>query len=215
MTTRLRSRSITVGGLLVLFALAGPALVTQHFVHAGGNVVRTIPDEIDPAIYTAALQRGPAGPFFLHNGVWVGIPFLRDPDCIPHDFNLFDLIDPGATDCPLTIRGFAVFADQDAVIPAHSQFFGLGAVPVWFVSREELEATGDSVTITQLASMQSLQIGTATFYHESDRLIVPNALRHGNPFGGHIVLKAVGTMEDGGSFQFLVSEGSHVSIRFR
>jgi hypothetical protein len=52
------------------------------------------------------------------------------------------------------------------------------------------------------------------FYHESDRLIVPNAVRHGNAFGGHVVLQAVGSLEGGGSFQFRVSEGSHVSIKF-
>ena len=183
-------------------------------VFAAADVVRTIPDEIQPAIYTSALQTGPEGPFFLTDGVWVGIPFIRDPTCIPDDFNLFELIDPAAASCSLTVGGFGVFADQEAFVPAHSQFFGLGAVPVWFVSLADLAATGGTVTITQLAAMESLRIGWATFYHESDRLIVPNALRHGNAFGGHIVLQAVGSLVGGGSFQFRVSEGSHVSIKF-
>jgi hypothetical protein len=181
---------------------------------AGSDVVRTIPDELQPPIYTSALQSGPEGPFFLTDGVWVGIPFIRDPECIRSDFNLFDLIDPAAVNCALTINGFGVFADQEAFVPARSQFFGLGAVPVWFVALADLAATGGTVTITQLAAMDSLRIGWATFYHESDRLLVPNAIRHGNLFGGHIVLQAVGYLEEGGTFQFRVSEGSHVSIKF-
>jgi hypothetical protein len=205
---------LVVGSLVALIGALMPALMSGGLVNAAANVVRTIPDELNPPIYTSALQTVPDGVFFLDDGVWVVIPFVRDPSCIRPDFNLFELIDPAAPGCALTIRGFAVFADQDAFVPAHSQFFGLGAVPVWFVRREELEAMGNSVTITQLAAMASLRIGTATFYHESDRLVVPNALRHGNAFGGHIVLQAVGTLEDGGSFRVLVSEGSHVSIRF-
>jgi hypothetical protein len=194
--------------IVVLGSICGTVL-------AGGDVVRTIPDELQPPIYTAALQTGEEGaPFFLTDGVWVGIPFIRDPECIPPDFNLFELIDPAAADCPLTISGFGVFADQEAFVPAHSQFFGFGAVPVWFVSLADLVATGGTVTITQLVAMESLRIGSATFYHESDRLIVPNALRHGNAFGGHIVLQAVGSLAGGGSFQFRVSEGRHVSIKF-
>ena len=53
--------------------------------------------------------------------------------------------------------------------PKQVKSFGLGAVPVWFVSWSELQAAmADNVlTIAELAALPSLQVGYAGFFRET------------------------------------------------
>jgi hypothetical protein len=74
---------------------------------------------------------------------------------------------------------------------------GTGAVPVWFVSWRELEAAliDDKLTIGELRSMQSLQIGHAIRF-EGTSLLSPQAQLV------KIRMTASGDLLDGRQFEF-------------
>ncbi len=77
-----------------------------------------------------------------------------------------------------------------------AKFFGLGAVPVWFVSWPDLQAEiADGVlTREDLQSMTSIQMGTASFFRETLQ-----------PTGGAVqpklLITAHGTLHDGRRFE--------------
>jgi len=165
----------------------------------------------------------------LHTDDWAAIAFYRNTASVPPDFNLLDFFDFSlwATDTSdqLTVDGFEIW---DELPPAHlaplfTKSWGLGAVPVWFTSWPELQGAvaDDELTITELASLESLRIGSATFYAENLHPVVPPGL--GGAQQGHISIDAHGYLEDGTRFQFqtvakfgLEGPGDikHIRIRF-
>jgi hypothetical protein len=66
-----------------------------------------------PLTYDSFIHLQPAGLAQRtrpHTDEWAAVTFLRQPGCVPYNFNLLDVIDvPGAFGCPLTVEGFAIF----------------------------------------------------------------------------------------------------------
>ncbi len=177
-----------------------------------------------PAVLALRLDDNGQVPFYArivrgeihHNERWAVIPFYRDPACVPADFNLLDFFDypdgtnMGAFDCqPPTTDNISIWRNGPDVDPApmRAMFRGLGAVPVWFVRVDELEAAvaDDVLTIGELEGLPSLMVGSARSYRE---ILRP---------GRSIFYNANGTLEDGRSFIARVrlsSEGMHVRIIF-
>ncbi len=191
--------------LLLLSAAIAPSV-------APAAVLVHIPDE-SPGIPAYARADG-----FLHNEEWAAIVFYREPACVPAGFNLLNLVDiPAAFGCPLTVAGFEIWENGPPPIdaaPIFSNLHGLGAVPVWFVSWPELqEQIADGVlTITDLASMASLQVGSASFFDE--RLHPIGGAQHPN-----LSIVAHGRLLDGRSFQSeatstLQEHGQNTGLRF-
>jgi len=166
-----------------------------------------------------------------HTEEWAAIVFYRDPTCVPVAFNLLDFFDiPGAFGCPATVAGFEVWKDglpPEDFTPVELKTRGLGAVPVWFVAWPELEAAiADGIlTVPELASMASLQIGSAGFYQEVLHPVDGVDPTTGGARVGHITLNAMGKLDDGTQFRFHASGGGElfpgplvvheVDIRFR
>jgi hypothetical protein len=165
-------------------------------------------------------QQDPLGPFYAriepglihHTDEWAAIAFYREPGCVPTDFNLLDFFDvPRAFGCPLTVHGFVVYKDfAPGMPPIQSKLQGNGAVPVWFVRWDELEAAvGDGMlTMTELREMNSLVKGTAMFFEETL-----------HPTGGAqqtmLEIDAFGYLDGGRSFDYQATEvkGHLVNVR--
>ena len=169
------------------------------------------------------VETGGQVPFYArlaHNEIYgdgeqVGIVFYRPPDCVRPDFNMLDLFDWASVwGCqPPTTDGFEVWKngpDVD-VAPIQAVLHGLGAVPVWFVDQDELEAAiSDGVlTIGELASLPSLERGEAWLYQE---VLHPleGAVRD------HLEFNARGYLEDGRAFRLHVQQNeAKVVVRIR
>jgi hypothetical protein len=172
-------------------------------------------------------EQDPGGPFYArielglvhHTDDWAAIAFYRDPSCVPDTFNLLRFFDPNvprAFGCPLTVHGFVIY---ETVAP--------GAAPI----QAKLEAN-DGVTVTVIfVPWDALAAAIA-----DNRLFMPEllALPHlvGNaslfeetlhPTGGSqqnmLQLNAFGTLDDGRSFEYQVTEVKgdlvHVRISFQ
>ena len=196
--------------LLTLLLLLSAAITTSV---APAAVLVRIPDE-SPGVPAYARTD-----FIPHNEEWAAVVFYRDPACVPGGFNLLEFYDvPAVFGCPLTVAGFEIWENGPPPIdpaPLFTNLRGLGAVPVWFVSWPELQdAIADGVlTITDLASMASLQVGSASFFDE--RL---------HPIGGNqhpnLSIVAHGRLLDGRSFQFeatssVQEQGQNAGIRLK
>ena len=179
--------------------------VKARFVFALLLAFILILGSVQSASANVRLQGGGDVPFYAriesanvyHNSDWAVIVFYRPPECIPTDFNLLAFFDaPGAFGCgPYTTDGFAVWKDINTDnSPLQSKLFGLGAVPVWFVSWPALEsAVEDGVlTIVDLQAMNPLQ-GTASYYEET---LHPT----GNGHPSMLEFVARGTLADGRTF---------------
>jgi hypothetical protein len=164
-----------------------------------------IPEDVAPPLYTAAggaptfLPDGSV--FVIHDDEWAAIPFYRPPECVPLDFNLLEGSDPNALDCPLLVEGFAEFKDASDPGPILTELNGRGAIPVWFVRYGELtDAMADGeLTILELLSLESLQIGSASFYHEQNHIFGLHEV-------SHLTVAALGMLEDGRLFQLQAVE---------
>lgn len=145
------------------------------------------------------------------SGEWTVIVFYRPPDCIPADFNLNQFFHfpgetgPGAFACtPPTTTSVEYWANNPQTDPAPliAEMTGRGAVPVWFISKSEMEtAVADGiVTIGELAGLPSRLVGTAATYTE---------LLHPSQSNAQSLIQfaAEGTTEDGRSFKVDVSYG--------
>jgi hypothetical protein len=90
---------------------------------------------------------------------------------VPEDFNLLLMFDvPRAYSCgPTTTIGFAVFENRIDPITIQGIFRGLGAVPVWLMHTDELQAASEDGTLTmpELECLPSLRKGTAGYYYET------------------------------------------------
>jgi hypothetical protein len=157
--------------------------------------------------YYARLERG----YSYTDGTWVAVVFYRPPECIPAGFNLLDFFDfENCWDCqPPTTDGFSIWKNGPEVDPAPILQFlqGLGEVPVWFVSWPEYQTAvaDDVITMGELASLSSLQEGSASFYQETLR-----------PIGGAVtntmLIEAHGSLVDGTVFKLQIQ---HTEKTFR
>jgi hypothetical protein len=179
----MRSRKYLVCVSLLL-ALAGLAVAADRLEFPG--------DFPGPPIYADYVEE-------FHTSTWAMIPFWREPEGIPADFNLLDIFDaPAALSVPLTIEGFVI---RDAPLPAPPtmiQIWGKPEMPIWLVAPAELEAgvADGALTIGELRGMPSLQKGTATYYHER---IQPPETAH--------LIEARGTLPDGRTFEGRFAHG--------
>jgi hypothetical protein len=198
-------------------ALAVAALVGCGLAGPADAQVRTVfPSAEDPGMPFYARVEGPhVGPVLApHTEDWAAIVFYRSPACVPEEFNLLDFFDvPAAFSCPHTVDGFNLWREGPfAPPPMLAQSRGLGAVPIWFVALDELEAAvADGVlTVQELLSLPSLRMGSASFFREQLR-----------PTGGAqrpgLVMTAHGVMDDGQAFQLhhlRNAGGIRTTIRF-
>jgi len=148
--------------LVVTLVVLTLSTVAQAQIHL------EVPEDRQPPIY-ANFNRE----FMPHTEEWAVVIFYRNTDCVPADFNLLDFIDPPPRPflCALQIEGHSNWRSLDDPAPADSHLQGTGAVPLWFVSWPELQAAvaDDDLTITELAALPSLLVGSASFYHDSIR----------------------------------------------
>ncbi len=188
--------------LLAAFAVPGPA----------ASQVRTkSPQEFPGPPYYARIDDAVHTDILPHDGKTAAIVFYRQPECVPHDFNLmlffdfqpvmlpgFDFPLPRAYACGLTVEGFELWRNAPPPVdfaPMFARYSGTGQVPVWFVSWAEfLEVAADGVvTVGELEGMASLRRGSASHFvealHPSDGAINPA-----------INLVAKGKLEDGSGF---------------
>ena len=188
----------------------GPTDAPAASAKAGsGPIIRHFPGESPGAPAYALLGRG----FAPSDDGWVGIVFVRDPECVPAGFNLLNQFNPPAAwGCALTVEGEEWWHDPPVPPPFQIHERGLGAVPIYFVALSEyLAAIADDVlTIGELESLPSLLIGYASFLHH----VVHNSNQAANH--GHETLVSRGTLEDGRTFEFRYNEkflpetGEHV-----
>ena len=148
--------------------------------------------------------------FFMNtDGEWVAIEFVRQPTCIPQNFNLLEFFDlPGAFVCPLTFAGDEWWHAEDLIgldpwemlppFPFQAHYVGAGARPIYFVKLAELTAAmaDGALTIGELEALPSLLIGRTSKY----QMIQLNPGQGARP--GHSTTVAHGTLEDGRSFQY-------------
>lgn len=208
MFTRKLSISLVITALLA---------VTAH-----AQVRVTVPEEDPGPPFYASIERA----FVPHTDEWAAIAFLRQPGCIPDDFNLLDLIDvPAAFGCPLTVQGHLIYKNAPPPVdfaPIEAILHGLGGVPVWFASWPEMQAAlaDDVLTVPELLSLPSLRMGLASFYKETQH---PGFERPQGAGNGKVEITARGTLTDGRTFQFQVREMGielesvvrHIKIEFR
>ena len=101
-------------GLFVFLAGVFPALV----VRANPPVIETIPPHPGPPWYANF-----AADFIPTDDGTVGIAFIREPSCIPTDFNLLLQFDvPAAWGCELTIEGKVWRYEETDPIPFQERY---------------------------------------------------------------------------------------------
>ena len=195
---------------------AGPAAAAAKV--GNGPYIRHFPGET-PGIPAYALL---AGDFMPSDNGWVGIVFVRSPECIPAEFNLLVFLNPPtAWACDITVEGEEWWHDLSVPPPFQYHERAIGVVPIYFVALSELQAAAaDGVlTIGELQSLPSLLVGYADFLEH----VVHNTNQPTNH--GHETLVARGELTDGRTFlfryneKFLPETGEHVfpnvEIHFR
>jgi hypothetical protein len=193
------------------FRTAFPSRIVMTFVAL--VVAVSLPQSLRAEVRTIIPDEDPGPPFYVrversavhtaivpHTSEWAALVFYRSPTCVPRDFNLMDLFNPPAAfGCPLTIDGWDLWRNGPPptdFIPMLAHFYGLGAVPVWFVSWQELQAAvaDDVLTMEELQSLPSLRVGSASYFrevlHPTDGAIEPK-----------LSISAHGTLEDGSPFR--------------
>jgi len=108
-----------------------------------------------------------------------------------------------AFDCqPTTTDGFEMWKNDPDTDPAPilNLLHGKGAVPVWFVSWDELQdaIVDDVLTIGELAGLESLMIGYADIFQEMQQTGIGESFNYVNC---HEVINAKGNLEDGTLFK--------------
>jgi hypothetical protein len=185
--------------LIAGFAAAlAPSVVNAQ----GGPIIQTFPS---PELPGPPWYANFSADFIPTDDGTVGIAFIRDPSCIPADFNLLLMFDaPAAFGCELTIEGKSWRWTATDPFPFQSRYWGLGAVPIYFVDEAELAAaTQDGVlTIGELQALPSLLIGFADSFLE----VIHNE-NQGGAGKGHEVQNASGTiLQSGLPFYFHYTE---------
>lgn len=194
-------------------AIAALALGLLPVGTSVANVRVAFPEETPGPPYYARISSDGAP----QTSQWAAIVFYRDPSCVPSDFNLLQFFDiPRAFGCPFTIEGFEIWQNGPGQDPAPIQVKsrGLGAVPVWFVAPQELDAAmADGVlTIGELSALPSLQVGAADRFQE---VLHPTQATG----SGKLTITASGSLSNGRTFQLQVSVSRdtlrHVEISLR
>ena len=130
---------------------------------------------------TSGTGPGSACPFYarierqtgaIHTDELAAIPFYRDPECVPEDFNLLDFFDaPAAFDCESYMAGFEVWKNPMPIdlAPIQSELKAVGPMPIYFVPWSVLEVAmgDDALTMDELKNLDGIRIGIATFYTET------------------------------------------------
>jgi hypothetical protein len=246
MTTNLNTRSLQRGTttfLIVLALVTSAALLTgcsgdipvapdetstetaaadmaSPMTAKGGLTMLSFPEDFPgPPQYASGHGKNAASLGFgglLTDGEWVAVELVRDPECVPDDYNLLSPIPniPFVFGCALTIEGKTWFSDPSnpAAPPVKAWHDGLGAVPIYFAHLSEYEAAvaDDVLTIVEFEDLSSLIIGYASYHRE-----VLQFPLNGRPGSANIVSR--GELEDGRSFQVngtVVGTEGHATIRF-
>lgn len=209
---------------IVLAAVLGGACAEGEGPTALGpeaNIRVDIPDDDPGPPFYSLIQPG----WFPMTEEWGAVAWLRDPACVPEDFNILQFFDPPPRPffCALTIEGHAIWntdPPDPSVGPLNFRASGLGAVPLYFMSTDDLlPAMGDGVlTIAELEAMPSLLVGHADRFNVSQQ----TGTARGRPGEGNIVIAATGSLTDGRTFLYQTAEGpprkdeiAHTRIEFR
>jgi N-acetylneuraminic acid mutarotase len=161
-------------------------------------VVLNVPDESPGAPWYAGLSRG----FIPTDGTQAAIVFVRDPACIPPEFNLLDLEDiPAVFACPILFRGQEWWHEPFVDFPFKYMYVNDGSVPVYFVDLAELnsEIADDQLTLGELQAFSSLKVGQATYVKDD----VLNTNAPDSDGKGHGALTAIGTLQDSGELFYV------------
>jgi hypothetical protein len=207
----MRNNLLRIVGISILTATVGMGQSPKHLSFPG--------DVPGPPIYAqiSHLPGFDVGEYY-HTDEWAAVVFHRDPACVPPAFNLLDGFDlPAVFGCRLSIQGFEIWHApfSEGIAPIEVRGWGLGAVPIYFVSWRELQtAVSDRLlTIGELRTLPSLTIGAASSFHLG--------IRPGLFTLPGIEMFARGVLRDGRQFQFEASAGGesiqpkHVKIEFR
>ncbi len=179
---------------------------TRAFGGAFGGLISTsfvvlnVPDESTGPPSYADLGRD----FIPADGTQVAIVFMRDPACIPPEFNLLDTMDiPAAFECPFLLRGQEWWHEPLVDFPFKCVYVleNDGYVPVYFVDLAELdsEIADDQLTLGELEAFSSLKVGQAT-YVKNDIL---NSNAPDSDGKGHGIMTAIGTLQESGEFFYV------------
>ena len=186
------------------------------------SITRQFPSEDPgPPFYTLVERT-----FLPHTDEWAPIVFVRDPACVPSDFNLLDQLDvPASFGCASKVEGHVTYKNGPPPIdlaPWQVLMRGSGAVPVWFVSWSALQAAtaDDKLTILEILAMLSLRKGTASTFEMTQQ---PGPMRPQGAGNGKIEFVARGSLEDGKSFSMELREMGvdqvsvlrHIAIEFK
>ena len=185
--------------------IASMLAVLGSFIAAGAvyaNILLRIPDDIEPPLYLSNVTPFIASDgtvFAIHNGEWAALAFIRRIEDVPPDSNLLGA-DFSAIGKPLTVDGFAIFETPQDRVPIITETRGLGAVPVWFVNWDELQAAiaDRNLTRSELEAMPSLLKGSASYFQEQNHFTTHKV--------SHLAAIASGTLEDGRSFSLQAVE---------
>lgn len=152
--------------LIIVFCLLTTPLVSM------ANVRVEVTSGTGPGTacpFYARIEHGQMG--VIHTDEWAAIPFYRNPECVPKDFNLLDFFDiPRVWECESFMAGHEVWKNPDIdAAPIQSELKAVGPMPIYFVSWEVLQEAlkDDKLTVPELKGLPTVQIGIATFYTET------------------------------------------------
>jgi hypothetical protein len=169
--------------------------VFEELKQSPDNALVHFPAE-DPGIPTYA-RMGPVLNQFLVAGDKLVIPFYRNPECIPANFNLLHYYDPPqAFGCELKVAGMFVIEKEAEAGQFPIMVHTSGTeVPFWIVDWSDLQAVmaGGSVTVGDLQAMQPMKVLASRF----EEFLNPRMNEH------QVVIEAEGVVQGSGqAFSF-------------
>ena len=147
--------------------------------------------------------------FVPHSDEWAPIIFVRDPECVPADFDLLDQLDvPASFGCGLNVQGHVTYKNGPPPVdlaPWQVVMNDAGPVPIWFVPWTGLQAAiaDGELTIGELSGIAGLRVGTATQFQLTQQ---PGPMRPQGIGNGKIELTARGSLSNGTSFSIEIRE---------
>lgn len=185
----------------IVTAPSGAVALETSASRAGGVVVVPFPDQ-DPGPPFYARVTTLMNQIFRADG-YVAIPFYREPECVPAEFDLLQAYHfpgpggPGAFGCPLIVEGHLLIESDAPQGTFPIRVVSNGPAEVWFVEWSAFQAaTADgTLTMAELVALEPLR-GLA---HTFNEMLAPRADDH------HVVITSSGTLEDGRTFRFNVN----------